>query len=163
MARSCAAAADGLDGRQEDGVLDEVGVTAHHADVGADGGQPARAAVQLGRVADRAVFLPVGQVGAVDQPLQHVLAVLLGAGGAEDHLVPFGQEVRVGSAVRAELDGQGVRVLGQGLLADVHVAEVAVFEQVDRVEQFARARPGSGTRRSVPTAGGTARSAPRSP
>ena len=49
--------------------------------------------------------------------------------------MPFGQEVRVGSAVRTELDGQGVCVLGQGLIADVHVAEVAVFEQVDRVEQ----------------------------
>ena len=114
-------------------------MTADHAHVGADRSDPSGAAVQLGRVADRTVFLPVGQVSAVDQALHRVLAVLIAQGGAEHHLVAFGQEVRAGSTVRAELGGQRVRVLRDGLPADPQIGEVAVFQQVDRVEQLARA------------------------
>ena len=76
---------DGLDGGDEDGVLDEVRVAADHAHVRADGGQPPGAAVELGGVADRAVFVAVGQVGAVDQPLDQVFAVVpSGAGDASN-------------------------------------------------------------------------------
>jgi len=49
----------------------------------------------------------------------------------------FGQEVGVSAAVPAELGRQLVRVLRDGLPPDLQVGEVAVFQQVDRVEQCA--------------------------
>ena len=83
------------------------------------------------------MLLTIRQVRAVDQPLQRVLAVLLRPAGAEYHLVALRQEIRFSAAVRAELDSQGVRVFRKGLLPDLKVGEVAVLQQVDRVEQLA--------------------------
>src|SRR5580704_16647212 len=72
---------DRLDRGDEDGVLDEFWVAADHAHVRADGGQPPGASVELGRVADRAVFAAIGLVGPVDQPLDHLFAVRPIGGG----------------------------------------------------------------------------------
>ena len=83
------------------------------------------------------MFLAVRQIGPVDQPLDQVIAVIGRGISVEDNLVAFGKETMIGAGFGTELDGHGVRILlGRGL-ADPHVAEVAVFEQADRVSQLA--------------------------
>lgn len=134
----------GLDGGEEDGVLDEVGVAAGHADERADRRQPSGAAVQFGWIPDDAVFLAVVLIAAVDQALDYVLTVFGCWGRAEDDLVTFGEEPLGAVGLGAELGGQGVRVIVGCTTADAHVSEVAVLEQVDHLEQLALDVQGQG-------------------
>jgi hypothetical protein len=130
---------NGLHRGDEDAVLDEVGLPADHAHVRADRGQPPRAAAELGRAADCTVFLAAGQVGAVDQPLDQVLAVISirRRRMAEYDLVAFRKKTMTGAGAHAEFDGQAVYVLLNRCLTGPHVSDVAVFEQVDSVDQLA--------------------------
>jgi len=88
-------------------------VAADHADVRADGGQPSRAAVEFAGILNRAVFLAVGQVGAVDQPLDQIIAVLSRGLLVEDDLVTLGKKAVLSVSVGAELEGDGVRIPGR--------------------------------------------------